>query len=416
MELLYLAGIFLYSCFIRLAANFNEKAARWIKGRIGWEENMRQKLASVPGPVIWMHCASLGEFEQGRAVLEELRKNYPDHRIVLTFFSPSGYNVLKETKLADAVFYLPLDTPENSRRFVSLLNPRLVIFVKYEFWHFYSRELQKRKIPFYCISAIFRPSQIFFRFYGKFFRRMLMRYDHLFVQDQDSLSLLYKYDIARVTVAGDTRFDRVWENKNTVADLPLLDAFCNTSGNVMVAGSTWPADESLLLETMHAIPGLRMVIAPHELTEAHLTDISRRFGTMAAFYSKSDAESLKDKRVLVIDNIGMLSRLYRFGQYTYVGGGFGAGIHNTLEAAVYGKPVFFGPRYDKFLEAKALVKNQIGFPVNQSSELIAMINKLNADEARLLKISDTANRYMLKQKGATYIIMSYLQLNFTPAV
>lgn len=375
---------------------------------------MKYALQNADGPRIWMHCASMGEFEQGRPVLEELRKDYPSHKIVVSFFSPSGYEALKNTKSADAVLYLPLDTKDDSKLFVSILNPSLVIFVKYEFWHFYSLELQRRKIPFYCISAIFRPSQIFFRFYGAFFRLMLKRYNHIFVQDQDSLSLLYKYGITKVSVAGDTRYDRVWQNKNQEVDLPVLNAFCKTGKQVLIAGSTWPQDELLLFDAIMAIDDLRIVIAPHEVTPEHLNQISHRFGTMAVFYSVADEKSATDKRVLVIDSIGLLSKLYRYGEFTYVGGGFGAGIHNTLEAAVYGKPVFFGPRYEKFIEAKMLVKKKIAYPVNQSSELITILRKMKSDESRLRHISEVANAFMLQQKGVTAIIMNHLHLNYKP--
>jgi 3-deoxy-D-manno-octulosonic-acid transferase len=414
MEALYRFALFLYLQSIRIAAFFNEKAARWIDGRIGWEEQMRMKMSDWKDPVVWMHCASLGEFEQGRTVLEEIRKEYPQYKTVLTFFSPSGYEVLKNTKLADAVFYLPPDSPANSKLFIDILKPCMAIFVKYEFWHYYALQLHQRKIPFYCVSAIFRPSQVFFSPIGAFFKKMLLRYNHIFVQDQDSLSLLYKHGITKVTVAGDTRFDRVWQNRENPSDLPLLETFCSQDQQVMVAGSTWPQDEHLLFEALKAVNDLRVVIAPHELNASHLEEIAHRFGSMAVFYSKADEHSAANKRVLVIDNIGMLSRLYRFGQFTYVGGGFGAGIHNTLEAAVYGKPVIFGPRYDKFREAKALVKNRIGYPFTKSSELIRIVRKFQSDPASLRQISDVAERYMQQQRGATGIIMSHIQLNFQP--
>jgi 3-deoxy-D-manno-octulosonic-acid transferase len=227
MQLIYRFAIFCYTRLIHLAAGFNPKAAKWVEGRLRWRQRYKEKLQDFKGKNIWMHCASLGEFEQGRTLLESFRRNYPDHRIVLTFFSPSGYEVRKGTDLADVVLYLPADSPKNSADFIGLINPSLVFFVKYEFWNFYGRELQRRKIPFYCVSAHFRPGQIFFNPLGGFFRKMLLRYSHIFVQDQISLSLLYKAGVTKVTVAGDTRYDRVWESSSETSDLPLIESYCS---------------------------------------------------------------------------------------------------------------------------------------------------------------------------------------------
>jgi 3-deoxy-D-manno-octulosonic-acid transferase len=412
MQLIYRFALFCYTCLIHIAAGFHPKAKKWVQGRVDWRNKVREKVSGLEGRKIWMHCASLGEFEQGRTILESFRLKYPAHKIILTFFSPSGYEIRKNTPLADAVLYLPADSPKNSFDFIELIKPSVVFFVKYEFWNFFGRELHRRKIPFYCISANFRPGQIFFRPIGGFFRKMLLRYSHIFVQDQASLSLLYKAGITNVTVAGDTRFDTVWENSTEKIELPLLESFCSSHPQILVAGSTWPQDELLLFETLMAVTDLKIILAPHEISQERIDAISKRFGSMAVFYSKSDVVTLIDKRVLVIDNIGMLSKLYRFGQYAYVGGGFGAGIHNTLEAAVYGKPVFFGPNHHRFREAKELIRNHVAYPVSQSAELILHLGNFSRDATKLRQISEKALHVMQKNRGATNVIMEYVHMNY----
>jgi 3-deoxy-D-manno-octulosonic-acid transferase len=412
MQWLYLLIISAYGWTIRLAALFNQKAKDWIAGRKGWEENLRSSLSSKSQKRIWFHCPSLGEFEQGRPVLEQIRRQYPDHCIVLTFFSPSGYNVRKNEPLADIVMYMPLDGPVRSRKFVQLVQPQLVFFVKYDFWYYYGKVLHGSKIPFFCVSAIFRPSQLFFKPYGKFFRKILTRYTHIFVQDQSSLELLYKNAIPAVTVSGDTRFDRVLENvQRRSDDLNIIAQFAE-GGDVLVAGSTWKEDEKLLADLLRAQPSLKLIIAPHELKEDKLAQLQQRFFGKAVRYTQISQSGLNGKQVLIIDTIGMLSLIYRFGKFTYVGGGFGRGIHNILEAAVYGKPVFFGPNYKKFREARDLKAMGCGIVVKNSQELIHVFNELQMADELYKTLASKSRKYIEDRKGATEILMNFLRMNY----
>ncbi len=412
MQWLYLLIISAYGWTIRLAALFNQKAKDWIAGRKGWEENLRSSLSSKSQKRIWFHCPSLGEFEQGRPVLEQIRRQYPDHCIVLTFFSPSGYNVRKNEPLADIVMYMPLDGPVRSRKFVQLVQPQLVFFVKYDFWYYYGKVLHASKIPFFCVSAIFRPSQLFFKPYGKFFRKILTRYTHIFVQDQSSLELLYKSAIPAVTVSGDTRFDRVLENVQRRSDELNIIAQFAEGGDVLVAGSTWKEDEKLLADFLRAQPSLKLIIAPHELNEDKLAQLKQRFFGKAVRYTQVASEGFNGKQVLIIDTIGMLSLIYRYGKYTYVGGGFGRGIHNILEAAVYGKPVFFGPNYKKFREARDLKAMGCGIVVKNSQELIHVFNELQMADELYKTLASKSRKYIEDRKGATEILMNFLRMNY----
>ena len=412
MQWLYLLIISAYGWTIRLAALFNQKAKDWIAGRKGWEENLRSSLSSKSQKRIWFHCPSLGEFEQGRPVLEQIRRQYPDHCIVLTFFSPSGYNVRKNEPLADIVMYMPLDGPVRSRKFVQLVQPQLVFFVKYDFWYYYGKVLHASKIPFFCVSAIFRPSQLFFKPYGKFFRKILTRYTHIFVQDQSSLELLYKSAIPAVTVSGDTRFDRVLENVQRRSDELNIIAQFAEGGDVLVAGSTWKEDEKLLADFLRAQPSLKLIIAPHELNEDKLAQLKQRFFGKAVRYTQVASEGFNGKQVLIIDTIGMLSLIYRYGKYTYVGGGFGRGIHNVLEAAVYGKPVFFGPNYKKFREARDLKAMGCGIVVKNSQELIHVFNELQMADELYKTLASKSRKYIEDRKGATEILMNFLRMNY----
>jgi 3-deoxy-D-manno-octulosonic-acid transferase len=410
MQWIYSLAVGSYGLFIRVAALFLPKAAQWVQGRKNWEQKLADQLQGKPAKRIWFHCPSLGEFEQGRPVLEQIRKEYPEHCIVLSFFSPSGYNVRKNEPLADIVTYLPLDSARNSRRFICLLNPSLVFFVKYDFWYWYGKILHEQKIPFFCVSASFRPGQIFFKSWAKFFRKILTRYSHIFVQDQSSLELLYKNAIPGVTVSGDTRFDRVLENSARMADFPTLQKFAEGS-TVMVAGSTWAGDEKVLLGLLQSSPDLKLIIAPHEIHETAVRKMQQRFGGALRF-TEASADKETNARVMIIDTIGLLSLIYRFGKYTYVGGGFGKGIHNVLEAAVYGKPVFFGPNFKKFREARDLKAMGCGILVKRPAELIDEISRLEANGDEYTKLATKSRKYIEDRKGATAILMNYLRLNY----
>lgn len=411
MELIYLLGIKCYGLAIHLAALFHPKAAQWVKGRRGWRKKLDATLP--PGEKrILFHCASLGEFEQGRPLLEGLRKQYPDHKIVLTFFSPSGYNIRKSDPLADYVMYLPADGPFNARDFVKRVNPKLAFFVKYEFWHFYLKELKKQKIPCFLVSAIFRPLQPFFLpLISPFFLKMLKRYSHLFVQNQTSLELLYKQGITHVTVTGDTRFDRVYANSRAARELPEFSVFKGKQ-KLIVAGSTWPADEKLLASVFPALrDGFRLVIAPHETGDKAVKRVMRYFGPGVIRYSQWDHQPT-DAKVLIVDSVGMLSSIYRYADVAYIGGGFGSGIHNILEAVVFGIPVFFGPRYHKFREAAELIHWKGGFTVKNATQLAALTTDIMSNPERLAKIRDINRNYIDNNKGSTDLILKYLEINY----
>jgi len=407
MELLYLITIKLYGIAITMAAPFNGKARSWVKGRRNWEQTIKNALQ--PGERrIMFHCSSLGEFEQGRPLLAALRKELPNHKIILTFFSPSGYTIRQNEPLADYVFYLPLDGPLNSKKFLTITAPEMVFFVKYDFWHYYIKYCKLNKIPVYFISSVFRQSQLYFKWYGVFFNNMLRRVTHFFVQNQSSLELLYNNSIPQVTVTGDTRFDRVFENSLKASALPEIEHLRGT-GKMFVAGSTWPADEQHLakLYSVHKNE-FRFIIVPHEVHEQAINKTTSLFPG-AIRYSKWDKKS--DTRALIIDRIGMLSALYKYADIAYIGGGFGKGIHNILEAAVFGPPILFGPVYKKFREANDLIRWKGAFTYKSFKELDMLVSDLSNDEQRLAKIKEINMNYIAGNKGATDLIINYLKLN-----
>lgn len=407
--LLYNIGIHVYRFLIVISQNFNIKAKLWLKGR---KKIFQRVYAEVDPslPSIWFHFASLGEFEQGRPVLERIKDSYPGHKLIITFFSPSGYELRKNYSKADHIFYLPLDTRKNAARFIELISPSLAIFTKYEYWYHYLNELHTKKVPLIIISGIFRESQAFFKWYGRLNRTMLSFVNHFFVQDQNSKQLLAGIGINNVTVSGDTRFDRVAESAENPKRFESINSFCDNS-IVFVAGSTWPEDERLIANLFNKYPDWKFIIAPHEIKNEKINALMRMAsnGQIIRYSELSQNLSLIiDKyKILVIDNIGMLSSLYQYADISYIGGGFGAGIHNTLEAAAFGVPVIFGPNYDKFLEAKALVQLGAGFSISNASDLNKVIlrleNELYRKEAGLI-----AKQYVQQQKGATEIIMSFV--------
>jgi len=405
MLLLYNFGIHLYYFIAIIASNFNAKAKAWINGR-------KEQQIAVFHKSIWFHFASLGEFEQGRPVLEAVKAEYPGHPIVVTFFSPSGYEIRKNTPLADAVYYLPLDTPRNAAEFIKTIDPVAAIFTKYEYWYHYFDQLHQQQIPLYVVSAIFRPGQIFFKWYGSLHRQMLTKVTQLFVQDEDSRQLLSTIEITNALVSGDTRFDRVYTNALQPKSLPVIEEFKNNSP-VFVAGSTWPADEELLVNLIKQYPGWKFIFVPHEIPEDKVNrlmsllpaDRTIRFSSISAL-----STPLSNYQTMVIDNIGMLSSLYQYGEIAYIGGGFGAGIHNTLEAAAFGLPVIFGPNYSKFKEARDLVTLQGGFSINDKAQLIAITGRLMTDDAYRLKASKVSLDFVAANKGATQLIMKNIAL------
>ncbi len=435
-------GLFFYNIFlilfnggVRVAALFNSKAKKWLQGRKQIWKRLESELGTQKSKIAWVHCASLGEFEQGRPLIERLREQGSGHKILLTFFSPSGYEVRKDYKGADWVFYLPMDGPRNAKRFLEIVKPELVIFVKYEFWYYYLSEIKHRNIPLILVSALFRENSIFFKWYGALQRKMLSFFDHLFVQNETSKRLLYRIGLEnKCSVAGDTRFDRVIEIAENFSPIPVVEKFIGNSKTI-VAGSTWPGDEQVLQKTIEVIgdTSVKLIIAPHEINKEHIKEIQRLFPASILFSelpddnrqltidNKQDAASnqepatgnrqLVTANILVIDNIGMLSRLYKYATITYVGGGFGKGIHNTLEAAVYGKPVLFGPAYSKFNEAIDLVNKGGAISISNAEQCTVSCQELLNSDSAYAKSCEKSKEYVYTNKGATQKIMTYIQEN-----
>jgi 3-deoxy-D-manno-octulosonic-acid transferase len=408
MNLLYNIAVSAYTTAIKLASLFNPKANQWVEGRKGLLQKIKSAVHSSEN-IIWFHCASLGEFEQGRPVMESLKKDFPTFKILLTFFSPSGYEIRKNYSGADWVFYLPADTPKNAQTFINTVNPRLAVFVKYEFWHNYILELSKQSIPLLLISAKFRKDQVFFQPYGGFFRKMLRHIRHIYVQDEASHLLLTNVDINNVTIAGDTRFDRVYQTslqKNRITEIEL---FCADSP-VIVAGSTWPEDEKLLFAVFKKLNAeYKIIIAPHEVHEHSVSALTKLFSEYKPLkFSELNQTQLPESKVLIIDNIGMLSKLYAYASIAYIGGGFGKGIHNILEAATFGIPVVFGPNYKKFKEAEDLIQNGGGFSVRNEIEAINAFSRFDQREARE-KAGKTAELYISENTGATSVILKKIK-------
>ena len=407
MIVLYSVLLRIYFILVLVASISNEKAKKWIRGRRGIFKKLRTQIPQGEN-IVWFHCASLGEFEQGRPVIEAYRKKYPSHKILLTFFSPSGYEIRKNYEGADYIYYLPLDTYYNAKRFINIVKPQAAIFVKYEFWYFYLQALRRNSIPTYVISAIFRPNQAFFRWYGGMFRKMLKGYKQLFVQNQSSSDLLSTIGVSNVTISGDTRFDRVAAIAENVKQLPIVESFVGDSF-ALIAGSTWPDDEQLLAQLVNEVSDLKIVIAPHEIGESHIQEILGRLeGKYVVRYTQADAISVQDAQVLIVDTIGILSSVYRFGKIAYIGGGFGVGIHNTLEAATFGLPIVFGPNYQKFQEAKDLVALGGAFSIQNYNQLNEVICRLMKNTLTLDGASQVSGRYIAENVGATAKIMQHL--------
>jgi len=429
--------VFLYNLFIRayvfgirIAALWNPKAKEWLRGR----RNMFDDLAKQIKPedrIIWMHCASAGEFEQGKPLIEELKQRYPSVKILVSFFSPSGYAVGKKYPHADIITYLPADTGKNAKRFLEVVHPELVIFIKYEYWYHHLSVLAFHHIPALMVSAIFRKQQAFFKWYGGFYRQILFLFRHIFVQDENSVRLLKSHGIKHCSVSGDTRFDRVKKIADGAEQLELISFFVGDA-RVIVAGSTWPDDEKLIAECVNDLP-VKLIIAPHEIHASHIASIQKRFPSSlrysdlkalipekkgsASLWDRINEQQVKDiriedYRVLIIDNIGLLSRLYQYAHITYIGGGFNkSGIHNTLEAAVWGKPVIVGPNYKKFREAVELIKEGAAFSISTADELKTRLKDLLNKDDLTQKAGSAALQYVRQQTGASKKVVDYIQEN-----
>lgn len=419
LQLLYNFSIYAYSFIIRVLAPFNSKAKLWVDGRKNIFERLGSTSLTNPftersrGMLAWFHCASLGEFEQGRPVIEAFRAKYPAYKILVTFFSPSGYEIRKNYAGADYIFYLPADTPANTRKFIEIVKPSIVFFVKYEFWRNYLTELERKQIPVVSFSAIFRPNQLFFKSYGGFYREVLTKFKHILVQNQESYDLLKSIDIEQITLAGDTRFDRVKQIVDAKKDIPIAERF-KANRQVFMVGSAWQTDMEVLIPLMNSLQNdsnLTFVIAPHEIHREEINTWPKQIELKSICFSEVKTDTkLIDYQVLIIDNIGMLSSLYQYADFAFIGGSFGKGLHNILEAATFGMPIFFGNKaYHKFQEAVDLVNQGGAYAITSTEDLSEILKNLRSNEARKRETDKISQNYVLHNIGATEKVMAVVQ-------
>jgi len=404
MNFLYSLAVRLYVWSIYAVSPFNLKARLWVKGRKGWKEKLSSKSEYLNNPV-WIHCASLGEFEQGRPLIEMIKEKKPDQKILLTFFSPSGYEIRKNYSFADYICYLPSDTRRNAKYFIETVKPVMAIFIKYEFWNNYISELYLKGIPLYLVSGIFRNSQHFFKWYGSFFLGMLKKFTHFFLQDEASAELLSKAGINNFTVTGDTRFDRVSKIAASAPVIPVIEEFRNGE-KVFLAGSSWPEDEKIIVRYINSNPGrMKWIFAPHEPEPSNIERLERMIKVDCVRISEF-SEKNRDARVLIIDKIGILSSAYRYAYIAAVGGGFGKGIHNILEPACWGIPVMFGPNYRKFREAISLLGRKGAFCFRNFEEFSTILDELLSSMELYKSASEATLKYVYENTGATDRIFS----------
>lgn len=412
---MYTLAIRVYALAVAFASLFHRKARAMCIGQSRTYDILRDRI-DRSAKYVWFHAASLGEFEQGRPMIEKIRAAYPEYKILLTFFSPSGYEVRKDYDGADVVCYLPFDTPRRVKRFLQLANPSVAIFIKYEFWSNYLHALKRSGVPVYLVSAIFRREQVFFRWYGSSYRKVLHCFTHLFVQDESSAELLAKYGVRNVSVAGDTRFDRVLDVQRGSRALPVVERFVGggegAKPTVFVAGSSWQQDEDVYIPYFNEHSEMKLIIAPHEIHREHLEYIESLLKRPSVRLSEvgHDLSQLEGKDCLIVDSFGLLSSIYRYGTIAYIGGGFGVGIHNTLEAAVYGIPVLFGPRYHKFKEARDLISVGGGFAVSSRQAFARKMDELLASRSVLSAAGSCAGRFVSSHAGATDEILHEIHL------
>jgi 3-deoxy-D-manno-octulosonic-acid transferase len=406
MGVLYNIVISIYTILIRIVSLFNKKARLWVTGRKGWPGILRTKFKGEEG-VIWVHCASLGEFEQGRPVIEKLKEMLPGRKILVTFFSPSGYEIMKNWPVADHVCYLPADTPSNAAKFIDIVRPGMVVFIKYEFWNNFITAIHKRAIPLYLVSSIFRTGQYFFRWYGGFFRDQLKKFTRIFVQDSDSADLLRSIGISDIVISGDTRFDRVAQIADSARQIELIERFRGDE-KMFLAGSSWPSDEEIIAGYINENPGkMKWIFAPHEIDPANIKRLESLLNVKTVRYS-DPGDDLRNARVMIIDNIGLLSSAYRYAYVAEVGGGFGKGIHNILEPACWGIPVIFGPDHKKFREAVELLEEGGAFTFRSRDEFYSILDRLLSDNDFYNKAAVISKKYIAANKGVTAKIIAEL--------
>jgi 3-deoxy-D-manno-octulosonic-acid transferase len=408
----YSIFLWLYRSAITFSSLWNEKARRWIAGRRNIFEKIKFETQNSKSDVVWVHCSSLGEFEQGRPVMEKIKLRYPNNKLFVTFFSPSGYEIKKDYKDADHVFYLPMDSKKNAQKFLDIVKPTVVIFIKYDFWYYYLYEIKKRNINCLLVSAVFRKDQAFFKWYGSLHRKMLNCFTQIFVQNEESKKLLQTINVNHCIVGGDTRFDTVVETAEKFEPIRVAEAFIRGERTI-VAGSTWEKDEEVLQTALNklAFPGIKLLIAPHEIHNGHLDELKKLFPTAIRFSELSHDASLTGN-ILIIDNIGMLSRLYKYAHVAYVGGGFTKdGVHNVLEAAVYGKPVLFGSNYQKYKEAIDLAEVGGAISISDPEKLYETLMILLNDESDYDARCNASKKYVSENKGATEKVLNYIEMN-----
>ena len=422
---MYNLFIYLYLLGVAVCSLFNEKVRKMWRGEREAFRVLKEKV-DPEAKYVWFHAASLGEFEQGRPLMEQLRRDHPEYKILLTFFSPSGYEVRKNYEGADIICYLPLDTISNARRFLKAVQPVAVFFIKYEFWYNYLHILKQRGVPTYSVSSIFRPDQVFFRWYGRHYSRVLKCFTHFFVQNEQSRELLAKIGITCATVVGDTRFDRVLQIKEQAKQLPIVEQFVGEAPKVFVAGSSWPPDEDIFIRYFKEHPEWKLVIAPHVIGEDHLQQIEQKLegwsvqrytappsapeGATSVLQQGNEAPSGAVGGALIIDCFGLLSSIYRYATVCYVGGGFGVSIHNTVEASVWGKPVIFGPENQKFQEAQELKACGGGLEIKDYDDFARIMDRLSADTDALQKAGRAAGDYVMGKAGAVEKILASVKL------
>lgn len=408
MRIVNSIGVLFYTLAIAIASLFNKKARLWIRGRKHQFERLSQCFNGTEHPV-WIHSASLGEYEQARPLIEKIRKERPDTKILVTFFSPSGYEIRKNDKLPDYVFYLPSDSPRHARRFLQIVQPQMAVFVKYEFWFNYIYELNKREIPFYYICAIFRPSQYFFKPIGKWFVTQLRKASAFFVQNEQSKRLLNSVGIQQVEICGDTRFDRVYAISKQPYTLDFVERF-KQNEKLIVAGSTWGPDEQLLAQVLKGLKGYKLIVAPHEISRKK--EVVKTFADFKTVcYTEIEDQDFADFDVLIIDTIGMLSKIYKYSNVSYVGGAFKTGLHNILEAAVFGVPLFYGPHYDHFNEAVTLVKLKGSFSINSAEEMLEVVQHFESEPAFYESTCAICRQYVEENIGAVDAIYNKLAIS-----
>jgi len=406
--LFYNIGIFAFETGIRFSSLWNNKGKLWSDGR----KSIISKITSTirkDDRIFWVHAASVGEFEQGRPIIEYVRKHHPEYKILITFYSPSGFELRKNYKGADYIFYFPSDRKSQVKMFLDAIHPEIAVFIKYEFWLNTLKELKSRNVRTYLVSSIFNPKSVFFKPWGKMWRDCLSTFDTIFVQNQESKELLSSIDVFNAVVAGDTRFDRVSNIVSTAEDIPLVERFAAGSSRIFVAGSTWGPDEDLLIRLVNDHPDIKFIIAPHEMEEERIQRIIKAVNRGATRFTNPD-DDIENKQVLIIDTIGLLSAVYKYASWVYVGGGFGVGIHNTVEPASYGLPIAFGPKYGKFDEAVSMVRLGVAHPVTNYQELASWFLSLKEDEGHRTDVCQAARAYTQSQLGATDKIINIIGL------